>query len=310
MWTCPFCGRPDQRSREHVWPRWLRQYPAFEKLNDSYTGQRYRSTEQVVTRDSDDRYIEKSGPSRHVNSFLPHVQVGVCEPCNTGWMSHMEEAVMALLDKMIQGERINLDHNAQILLAAWAAKCWYAYASEWDHQNRPFAEAEYEELRTVSEPPGRALIWLGFSTAPLAYISEMVQPLFLTLPSTPTEHLVDAPPGAAGCYLAAHSVIFLAHWLPDDLATSGAWEEDIFDNRRREGLVRIWPPLTSLVSWPTPEITEGTLVDQVLFIDHLHQTLALPFRGLDQDQIERVAAEYLSGANPRDLRAREEEPDE
>lgn len=310
MWTCPFCGRPDQRSKEHVWPQWLRQYPAFEELNEGYTGQRYRSMEQVVTQDSDDRYLEELGSSRHVNSFLPHVQVAVCEPCNTGWMSDMEEAVMPLLDKMIREEQVDLPQNAQALLATWAAKCWYAYASEWDHQNRPFTEAEYAELMTVSQPPSRALIWMGFSTAPLAYISEMVQPLFMTPPGTLAEHLVDASPGAAGCYLAAHSVVFLGHWLPDDLARSGAWEDEIFDEQRRDGLIRIWPRETDVVSWPTPEIAEGVLVDQVSFMDYLHQLLALPFQGLDQNQIERVVAEYMAGADPRDLRARENKPDE
>ena len=70
----------------------------YEVINDGYAGQRFEETQHVMTTGGGDRYQEVPANARHIASFLPHVQVGVCQPCNNGWMSRMEVAVRDLLD--------------------------------------------------------------------------------------------------------------------------------------------------------------------------------------------------------------------
>jgi hypothetical protein len=157
MWSCPFCGRTGQRSKEHVWPQWLRRYPAFAEMNQGYTGQRSEWTEYILEQGLDERYLEVPASSRHVADFLPHVQVSVCRHCNSGWMSRMEIAVEDIRDPMISGEEAVLGPDEQTLLAAWVSKCAYGYISETKPENLPFSTEEYRALMTEKRPAGRAL---------------------------------------------------------------------------------------------------------------------------------------------------------
>lgn len=302
MWSCPFCGRSGQRTKEHVWPRWLRRYPMYAVMNDGYAGQRFKQIEHEVIQDGD-RFLETPAGTRHVAAFLPHVQVSVCRNCNSGWMSRMEIAVENILDPMIRGERVVLGPDEQTLLAAWASKCAYAYAADISQpQNRPWSADQYRDLMNRREPSPRATVYLGNSTAPLAYVAEMVDPLFMSLPGDPAEQLTTMPPAGAGAYLAAHSVVFITHWLPDDMmGEDGDWHRDIFTADIREGLTGIWPP-TEPITWPTPDIPEERLVEQAGFMLRVHDLLALPVHGLTAAEIEQVRAEYLAGADPQELR--------
>jgi hypothetical protein len=92
--SCPFCER-SARTKEHVWPKWLRKYPAYESMSEGHPGQRFERTEHRLTRDTDNRHREVTASKRHVAEFLPHVQVDVCSNCNNGWMASMEIAVRA-----------------------------------------------------------------------------------------------------------------------------------------------------------------------------------------------------------------------
>jgi hypothetical protein len=80
MWSCPFCDRTGQRSKEHVWAQWLRRCPMFAEMNEGYTGQR---SETEYVQGLDERHLAVPASSRHVADFLPHVQVSVCRHCNS-----------------------------------------------------------------------------------------------------------------------------------------------------------------------------------------------------------------------------------
>jgi hypothetical protein len=302
MWACPFCGRTGQRSKEHVWPQWLRRYPAHEVFGQGYKGQRFTRAEQVMNLDPTGRYQEFVIPSRHVASYLPHVQVGVCRDCNSRWMSRLEIAAQDLLDPMIRGKPAQLGPEEQSLLATWASKCAYTYAAEWDLRNRPWSTEDYRDLMNMREPSQRALIWLGHSTANMAYVGQMVLPMFATPIGTPADTYADLPPTFASAYLAAHSVVFIAHWLPHPIIDSGKWE-DLFDDQIRRGLSRIWPP-TDVIDWPTADIPEGRLVHQAEFLERFSMAVALPTVGRTPAEIDAIVAQYASGAEPSALRAK------
>jgi hypothetical protein len=53
---------------DHVWPKWLRQYPAYAGMGAGYTGQRFERVERVLVQGEDERYREVPEPSLSVTS--------------------------------------------------------------------------------------------------------------------------------------------------------------------------------------------------------------------------------------------------
>jgi hypothetical protein len=47
---------------------------------------------------------------------------GVCESCNGGWMSDLENSAKPIIGPMIQGSGIRLDHPSQYVAATWLIK--------------------------------------------------------------------------------------------------------------------------------------------------------------------------------------------
>lgn len=298
MWTCPFCGRTDRHTDEHVWADWLRQYPMFEVMNEGYTGQRFQRSEWGVERDAEGRYQEVERSRRHVQSFLPYFTVTICDPCNTGWMSQMENRAKAILDPMIRGQSVVLGRDEQTLLAGWVAKFGYAYLSELDPQNVPFSTEEFRALRAAQKPPGRAVIWMGHSTAPQAWISADVKPYFAAGPvgtADPT-----SPPTTANVFVTAHSVVFIGQWLPDE-DDLDAWQNRHFTKTTRAGLRRIWP-FEADIEWPTEDIPEDQLNEQWWFMYRFFEAMAIPSLGHTDEEVRQMEAEFWAGADLAELR--------
>lgn len=312
MWSCPFCGRTDKRTNEHVWPRWLQKYPAYAQLAASYKGERVKRPEHIMVPDQDGRYQPVETPTEHWATLLPHVQVPVCRPCNTGWMSRMEIAVQDLIDPMIRGEEVLLTPDDQALLAAWATKCMYAKTSTVLPSNNPWSKQEYEDFSRTQRPSRRTAIWMGRSLGPedgpsTAYVGLQVEPIYMMPPDTPIDRIHDAPPGGATGYLAAHSVVFIGHWLNeeadyDDLAE--AMYGNALGENLGEGLVRIWPPSSEVV-WPTADIPEDRLVEQRTILNYaMDRAFGMPFTGRTDAEIAALVEEMESGVPPWEIRAR------
>jgi hypothetical protein len=84
-----------------------------------------------------------------------------CEDCNTGWMSRLETASKGSLGRMIKGEAIRLDRDAQGTLAFWVAKTTLAFESIEPETHR-FAERElFRRLYELQEAPPDLQIWLA-----------------------------------------------------------------------------------------------------------------------------------------------------
>ncbi len=136
MIDCRFCGEP-ARTKEHVWPKWLRSYPGFSATDVGSRGERFQRTEFSPVPDA-------TGVTASVPLRLSNVTAAVCRDCNNGWMALMESRAQAILDAAMRTDEIAgpaLTQSDQTLLAAWFTKCVYAY-----------------DAAIVSEPtkPGRA----------------------------------------------------------------------------------------------------------------------------------------------------------
>jgi hypothetical protein len=107
---CIFCGLPitrENRSQEHVIPRWLVKYLGI--TDDQFYSRRLS-------------FSAKPLGSRRLQSTANVVQGSVCRDCNGGWMKTMEDRVAPLVTKMSEGTLFCLSKDGVESLACWAFK--------------------------------------------------------------------------------------------------------------------------------------------------------------------------------------------
>jgi len=141
---CLFCGKTEELTEQHVFGKWLRNL-----------GLKGRSMWEVSQGDGD-----AQRPPLPPGSLFSKTLRIVCGPCNTGWMSRLENAAKLYLMDMFRGRgNIPLDEDAQLVLARWAFMT-IAVVSQAEH--RPtFPLAHCHELYNSERPPGQSQIWIG-----------------------------------------------------------------------------------------------------------------------------------------------------
>ena len=104
--TCIFCnGRVD--SNEDIWPKWVLRL--LKKSHD----------ERVPMRAQRYKEQPKEWPTK--DSAL---KIGnVCQECNNGWMSRLEDQVKPILSPMILGKPVIVTPSQQERVTAWLTKC-------------------------------------------------------------------------------------------------------------------------------------------------------------------------------------------
>lgn len=108
--TCAFCKKERQKSNEHIWPQWLLDYMAFRK--GTFVSKHLGSP-------PDGDVLSKREQS--MNSL---VYGRVCETCNNGWMSKLENETSPLIkDAVRNGDDAEEWRPADCkLVATWAFK--------------------------------------------------------------------------------------------------------------------------------------------------------------------------------------------
>jgi len=112
---CIFCGGASGRSmsKEHVFPDWLRQlFPR--SPNSTHVHGAIIWDDDTLTPNT-----MKTRKQGHVSTKKVRV---VCEGCNNGWLSALEERTKPLLSYLIMGKFCWLGQDEQLLLATWVAK--------------------------------------------------------------------------------------------------------------------------------------------------------------------------------------------
>lgn len=299
MAICCFCGRTGKLTKEHVWPKWLRKWPAYEVGRKAFgTGQQVR-LEPVSSLDPDGRIQVSMTSVGRESQYLPFVTVPVCAQCNNGWMSHLEQGAQRVMTPLINLRPHQISVPDQRLLTVWAAKCLYAYASVFHPQNLPFTAAEFQALREKREPPDRCAVWIGHSMSQFAQVAMIVEPTLVTSHDDGYANLHSRAANIAQGYLAAHSVVFIAHWIPQ---VSPDVYELLFAPPIREGLARISDP-TEQLNWPPAPIPAGLLATQrTHYLSALHEAIGLPWEGHTEKEAGHLADRYMAGESPADLR--------
>lgn len=150
-----FCGATANLDREHLWPDWLNKY------RDDATG------EQMTVIQSLRGEEEKAWPIKTLNLRYR----GVCENCNSGWMSEIESAAERLIGTMFSGRSIELTPADQLDLARWTVlKAIVFEARRRPSVHTPASRREF--FRTRLPPPTtrvRATAYKGDETLDYLY---------------------------------------------------------------------------------------------------------------------------------------------
>lgn len=146
--ACIFCGEPAD-SDEHLLPAWLqRVLPSDEPLLH------YRQ----IGSDESERHEWMKRPFREKAG-------GVCDICNTGWMSRLESAAKPILTPAIRrtGMPLLLTASEQRIAAAWAVKTVLVFQGSHGGSIAPPLHAYH--LCDRQEPPEQVVVWVGSNYA-------------------------------------------------------------------------------------------------------------------------------------------------
>jgi hypothetical protein len=142
---CRFCGATSGRlTNEHVWPRWLADYmPTFKEHGYS------------------ERWSSGSGRQRWREPFLAAKVRVVCAACNNGWMSAIEGAASLIVGPMVKGQAVELDAEAQAIVANWVAvKGLIATLTSKDAQ--PIPDYHFRRVAAAQGAPVNTIrVWIG-----------------------------------------------------------------------------------------------------------------------------------------------------
>ena len=103
---CIFCQHDDRKiTKEHLFPDWL------SKMYDD-----------TVTGINEGTNADGSIAYSYTSKIFQQTMNSVCEVCNNGWMSQIENEAKPILIKMLRNKSFVLDKKSQIKLSTWAMK--------------------------------------------------------------------------------------------------------------------------------------------------------------------------------------------
>ena len=141
---CIFCGGPGM-SKEHLFSDWLR---------------------DLFPRSPDDTHtlgIADEGPYRLIpqqgHSGTKKIRT-VCQTCNSGWVSAIDDAAKAVAPPIIRGERVSISPEMQKALATWLCKI----AMVGDSRNRArslVSQPQRNLMMKDRRPPNEWEVWIA-----------------------------------------------------------------------------------------------------------------------------------------------------
>lgn len=157
---CFFCGLPGQMSKEHAWPQWMGRGVEVGSTQTTWSVGYGRTAENELTE-------YPNVVSKKQGSVLTTRIREVCQNCNNGWMSQLENSVKPLLERLWQPNyvfgRTAIGVDDAAVLAAWAAKT--AWIRERASQGRVTPTAEMRRrLMDTQMPPGFTRVWIARHT--------------------------------------------------------------------------------------------------------------------------------------------------
>jgi hypothetical protein len=145
--TCIFCGK-GSLTHEHVWADWLKRY--IPKDMPEYT-----SLSAIVHPTHSE--LKRKKHSGDIQSRRLRV---VCQSCNNGWMSQLQERAKPYLLPLIAGEVTAFNVTGQKVLAAWITM-FVMVAEHFDGYKVATTMKQRRYFYLYREPPAFWKIWIG-----------------------------------------------------------------------------------------------------------------------------------------------------
>ena len=249
---CAFCGGHlgQKRSKEHVYSVWL--LKALE-LDDALL---------------ESAWLSQTGLVKDVRRHVAAASVlgTVCEDCNTGWMSRLEERIKPIFSKaMDDAAEITLSPVETADIAAWVFKTC-AVLNLSSNYRRLFDSGLLRAFGAKRQPPRTIYIDVEYHSNSHDVAERQSQQLTAMVPSGSAEHL-SVLRQTFRISLRIGPFTFRLGYSPRNLLL---WQQ--VDTRS----VQLWPP--SAVSTITLSRREGTPnIDQHDLSLHLTNKYAVPF---------------------------------
>ena len=250
MRRCVFCGWEGTLTKEHAWPKWIRDVLPKGQVKG------YSQQHRIAV--GTGRVTEITGTLRHPAADR-QVKVVCQRECNGGWMSQLELAAKPVLVPLILGERPHLSEQDQMLLAFWAAKTAMMLQFIHPADIRGIPTAHYQWVYERREAPPDMRVWLSaasdhfYRTAHYTRARRLpgaIPPWLRPPPDEPT------PPDAyTAVMVIGRLVLSLVGWKTSD------WDFTVApDDRWAPARRCIWPPRPGGWSWP-PDVVLGSRID-------------------------------------------------
>ena len=146
---CIFCGG-SQVSKEHIFAKWMKEFLPSE----------FPKTRHIATFNS--RFASPTEPKITFRNGTPRSQKlrVVCEKCNNGWMSQLQQETKPILLPFLRGEWNELETETRVVLASWVTM--FVMVIEFrDHDTIAASEGERSLFRSSRAPLNNWQVWIG-----------------------------------------------------------------------------------------------------------------------------------------------------
>lgn len=149
---CVACGKVQKLSNEHALPSWLGKVVA--SLGDSAASSNGKVGHKYEGRPT-------SGVVREWSAYGTDIKAQVvCEPCNNGWLSELENSLIPILTPLIEGKSRTLPTLECRLLTRWFLKTVLMLELAGDRTQRVVPHVLEEWLRKDIQPRSNFSLWV------------------------------------------------------------------------------------------------------------------------------------------------------
>jgi hypothetical protein len=234
---CVFCSSHGRLTREDPIPGWVAR-----TLRDMYPGS--RGIQVVTTITNGDVILHER--TRKFGAADVYKLPVVCEKCNTGWMSQLENRAKQSLKPMIRGIRCGLLFNQQTDIATWVMLKALSFDLIETSQYPTFEPEDYHNFFSVRKPGPLFQAWLGrYEGEANEMIRHYISPV-----TTGQEHegLPAESPHAMQFTLIVGSLLIQAVCVN---SKTQSYPARITRSEPNPLTIRIWPAART-VDWPPP----------------------------------------------------------
>lgn len=239
MRNCLFCPETTKLSLEHVWPQWIWKLSHKEPQKGRYTVETFGT------------HIKRQGRKAPT---LDQTRRVVCESCNNGWLSRLEnEMAKPALKRFLvprRGTASGISVDDQVALVAWATKMAFIldYTTVTPDNHRNFTQHERQEFAATLTPPDGLSIWIA------DLVRDTGQIVHSSVTNVASLAAVEAPDvkysGQLSTFHVGSLVFQTLHLRSVTEPPSVPSDELMLEPHWNQVVRRIWPSHETDIPWP------------------------------------------------------------